>query len=321
MNGNTQFQASQDRMVRPEPFRAKYQSRGERAKINRQKVAESPAAVKVDDPASKRLNVGPDRTEDEHRLPIVHEAPRGSQAKFAQILREWRCPLTDRRNRRRQVARHEWALFTDAQIEARVLAVPNDFTIAKSRGPPVVLDQATCLVTAQPTGKIFKLIAIGQDRGYLIPDTSGPRWIPTDPKRHVEIWSEANKAHNGDLVPLLKMLKGWNASRSLLKSFHLETLALNILTNFTISSFPSGVRFFFDKARATIRTKLADPAGYSDDVAQHINTTEQMDAIVKRLDWALARAQEAEKFAAAGKTADAFARWSQLIPNHFPAYG
>ncbi|MBA3667719.1 MAG: hypothetical protein H0W65_08350 [Sphingomonas sp.] len=29
--------------------------------------------------------------------------------------------------------------------------------------------------------------------GYLIPDTGGPRWISTDPKRHVEIWSEANK--------------------------------------------------------------------------------------------------------------------------------
>lgn len=160
-----------------------------------------------------------------------------------------------------------------------------------------------------------------RDGGYLIPDTSGPRWIPTDPKRHVEIWSLANRAHNGDLVPLLKMLKGWNASRSLLKSFHLETLALDIFTKVTISSFPSGLRFFFDKARAKIRIKLADPAGYSDDVAQHINTTEQMDAIVKRLEWALARAQEAERYAAAGKTAEAFARWSQLMPNHFPAYG
>lgn len=156
--------------------------------------------------------------------------------------------------------------------------------------------------------------------GYLIPDHSAKRWIPTDPKQHVEIWSQANKAHNGDLIPLLKILKGWNASRNLLKSFHLETLAIDILTNVTISDFPSGVRFFFDKARAKIRTKLADPAGYSDDVAQHINTAAQMDAIVKRLDWALARALEAEKLAATGNVSDAFARWSQLIPDHFPAY-
>lgn len=159
-----------------------------------------------------------------------------------------------------------------------------------------------------------------QGGGYLIPDTSRPRWISTDPKRHVEIWSEANKAHNGDLVPLLKMLKGWNASRNLLRSFHLETLALSVIDKVTISSFPSGIRLFFDKARAKIRTKLADPAGYSDDVAQHVNTIDQMDAIVKRMDWALARALEAERLANEGKIAEAFAKWVQLMPNHFPAY-
>ncbi len=157
--------------------------------------------------------------------------------------------------------------------------------------------------------------------GYLIPDTGGPRWIPTNPKRHVEIWSQANKDHNGDLIPLIKMLKGWNASRSILKSFHLETLALDIFTAVRISNYPSGIRYFFDKARAKIRTKLADPAGYSDDVAQHINNTEQMEAIIKRLDWALARAREAENFEFNGQTADAFDRWTKLIPSHFPAYG
>lgn len=157
--------------------------------------------------------------------------------------------------------------------------------------------------------------------GYLIPDTSGQRWIETDPKSHVEIWANANKTHNGDLVPLLKILKGWNASRNLLKSFHLETLALSVLDGVTISDFPSGVRYFFDKARPKIRTKLPDPAGYTDDVAQHITTPEQMDAIVTRMDWAFARAQEAEQLAAAGKISNAIAKWAKLLPGHFPAYG
>lgn len=157
--------------------------------------------------------------------------------------------------------------------------------------------------------------------GFLIPETAGARWIPTDPKRHVEIWAAANKAHNGNLVPLLKILKGWNASRGLLKSFHLETLALNVLTNVTISDFPSGIRYFFDKARPKIRTKLADPAGYSDDIAHHVSTAQQMDAIVSRMDWAFACAREAERLAVAGKIAEAMEKWSKLMPGHFPAYG
>ena len=62
--------------------------------------------------------------------------------------------------------------------------------------------------------------------GYLIPDSQRGRWLETDPKKHVDIWSAANKTHKGNLVPLIKMLKGWNKSRGVLRSFHLETLAL-----------------------------------------------------------------------------------------------
>lgn len=32
--------------------------------------------------------------------------------------------------------------------------------------------------------------------GYLIPSSVGQIWIATDPKKHVEIMSVANKAHN-----------------------------------------------------------------------------------------------------------------------------
>jgi hypothetical protein len=111
-----------------------------------------------------------------------------------------------------------------------------------------------------------------QGGGYLIPDTALGRWIQTDPKKHVEIWAAANKSHNGDLAPLVKMLKGWNKSRELFKSFHLETIALAALNGIKIDSFPSGLRYVFDKARTMIRVKLPDPAGYSDDVGAHVNT-------------------------------------------------
>lgn len=157
--------------------------------------------------------------------------------------------------------------------------------------------------------------------GFLIPDTQHKRWIPTDPKKHVELWTAANKAHDADLIPLIKMLKGWNKSRDLLNSFHLETIILSVLTNVTISNFPSGVRFVFDKARAKIPVKLADPAGYNDDVAPYLNTQVAFDAIVNRLDWAFERAKEAEALAAAGKIEKAFDKWSLIFKDYFPAYG
>jgi hypothetical protein len=160
-----------------------------------------------------------------------------------------------------------------------------------------------------------------QGGGYLIPDSGLGRWIETDPKRHVELWSASNKAHNGDLVPLLKMVKGWNKSRNLLQSFHLEVLARSVLEGVTISDFPSGLRFVFDKAQAKIGVNLPDPAGYGDDVGAHVNTAAAVDNIVNRLEWARARASEAEAAAGSGRVAAAFEKWRLLLPDHFPAYG
>jgi hypothetical protein len=156
--------------------------------------------------------------------------------------------------------------------------------------------------------------------GYLIPDAQLNRWLATDPKKHVEIWTAANKAHKGDLVPLLKMLKGWNKSRRVLRSFHLETLALSVLDGVRISSFPSGARYVFDKARNKIAQKLADPAGYSDDVAAHVNTQEGIAKIVKRLEWAYDTAVKAERLEDDGRTEEAFDRWGSIFKGYFPTY-
>ncbi len=154
--------------------------------------------------------------------------------------------------------------------------------------------------------------------GYLIPNVSLGRWIGTDPKMHVELWTASNKWHNGDLVPLIKMLKGWNKSRAVFKSFHLEALTRHVLTNVTISNFPSGLRYVFDKARDLIKVKLPDPAGYNDDVGAHVNTQAVMDGIIEKLTYAYDVAVEAERL---GESAAAFDKWRILLPDYFPAYG
>lgn len=156
--------------------------------------------------------------------------------------------------------------------------------------------------------------------GYLIPDSERGTWIPTDPKAHVALWTTANKAHNDDLVPVIKMLKGWNKSRDLLRSFHLETLILKVLDGIRIDSYPSAARYFFDKAQEKIWMKVADLAGYSDDVAAYIDTRAKADEIIKRLEWARARAVEAEALEGRGYTADACEKWDLIFKGYFPAY-
>jgi hypothetical protein len=157
--------------------------------------------------------------------------------------------------------------------------------------------------------------------GYLIPNSITQAWLETDPKKHVDLIAASNKVHNSDFVPLCKMIKGWNRKHSsYFRSFHLEVLALQILEGVTISDFPSGVRFYFDKGRALIKLKNADPAGYGDDVGRYI-TTDMVQEAERRFQLSYDRAVKAEQYAAGGNIRAAVEMWGKIFGDYFPAYG
>ncbi len=157
--------------------------------------------------------------------------------------------------------------------------------------------------------------------GYLICNSGTNTFISTDPKRHVDLAAERNRAHNGDLVPVVKMLKSWNRSNSTtFRSFHLEVLAWQVFNNVNLRSYPAAVRYFFDKSRATIGRPLEDPAGYGGNIASYLTVGNQR-LLVSHLDTALARALHAERHEAAGNTRLAFGEWRKVFGDKFPAYG
>lgn len=161
-----------------------------------------------------------------------------------------------------------------------------------------------------------------RDGGYLISNSVTKTWIATDPKRHVEILSQANKAHNGDLVPLIKMIKAWNKNiGEYFHSFHLEVLALDILQNVTITDFPSGVRYFFDKAREKVTKQNQDPAGYGGDIGSYIIGQAQIAEATSKFQLAYDRAIKAEDFDRRGNAKDAIDMWIKVFGDYFPSYG
>lgn len=158
--------------------------------------------------------------------------------------------------------------------------------------------------------------------GYFIPNSINQSWIATDPKAHVHIMSAANEVHNGDLVPLIKMIKGWNRTiNNHFRSFHLEVMALQILDNVRVSDFPSGMRYFFDKARTHVRHQNPDPAGYKGDVGDYLNTQSKIDDAAGRFQSAYSRAVRAESAASRFNMAEAIDLWRTIFDNYFPAYG
>jgi len=229
------------------------------------------------------------------------------------------------------------APLTKADIDIFVVLDPSYY----QRGPAPLLDltKRTLLKTYTRTPDISRngqAVTIRFDNfvidvvpgfyrtggGYFIPNSITNSWLETDPKKHVEIMSAANKTHGGSLVPLIKMIKGWNKSHSsFFRSFHLEVLALEALTNVKITDYPSGLRFFFDKARTLVKGKNLDPAGYGDDIGSYINSVSKVEEAVRRFTTAHNQAVRAEQFNIRGQTRQAIDAWQNLIPNYFPAYG
>lgn len=160
-----------------------------------------------------------------------------------------------------------------------------------------------------------------KDGGFLIPNSITQSWLPTDPKKHVEIMTAANEAHDGDLVPLVKMIKAWNRyHESYFRSFHLETMALSLLANVKISDFPSGMRYFFDKGKSFVAQKNPDPAGFQEDIGAYINSQEKVNEAVSRFSSACNFALRAEQSATNGALENAFNEWKRIFGDYFPAY-
>lgn len=158
--------------------------------------------------------------------------------------------------------------------------------------------------------------------GYLIPSTAGNIWIPTDPKKHVNIISKANISHNGDFVPLIKMFKAWNMNiNRFFNSFHLEVLALEILNNVRISSYPSGIRYLFDHGRSLISKKNLDPAGYGGDVGYYLDTPEKINSATNKFTTAYKRALKAENYNKEEDVDSAIVEWKKIFGDYFPSYG
>lgn len=158
--------------------------------------------------------------------------------------------------------------------------------------------------------------------GYLIPNSISQSWLSTDPKKHIEICAAENQAHNGNLVPLIKMMKRWNkVINNYFMSFHLEVMILQTLYQVKITDYSSGVRYFFDKARDYVTKQNPDPADYKGDVGAYLNTQQKIDNAVSRIETAYKRALKAEDYADRYKVEDAIDMWRQIFGNYFPSYG
>ena len=101
----------------------------------------------------------------------------------------------------------------------------------------------------------------------------------------------------------------------------LFNLALQILNNVTITDFPSGIRFFFNKAIELVTQQNLDPAGLGGDVGSYLNTKDKIETAANKFALAFQRATKAEELGRQIYLTDAIKQWVTLFGDYFPAYG
>lgn len=157
--------------------------------------------------------------------------------------------------------------------------------------------------------------------GFLIPNSIKKEWISTNPKTHVEIISNENDKHDGNLIPIVKMIKGWNKNiNHAFVSFYLELLAIKIFNKVTISDYPSGMRYFFEKGGEAIKYNVKDPVEYGGQI-NGLDIVSTAKEAVSRFETAYNRAKKAEEYERNGDTESAIGEWKKIFSNYFPSYG
>lgn len=152
---------------------------------------------------------------------------------------------------------------------------------------------------------------------YNIPDMNSETWIQSHPQIHSNELSTRNSSFGDQFKRIIKMIKWWNVNHSdLLQSYHIEVMALDILTG-KFSNYPWDLYQFFEKAKDLTASSLWHGLGFVDDYLDY----EKRREVVKRLTTASEIASDAWYLGLNEDEKGAISKWQQLFGDAFPEYG
>ena len=125
---------------------------------------------------------------------------------------------------------------------------------------------------------VVPAIQIEKDKRYKIFDKSTLQAIESNPKLHGSNLTSANEASESGgvkrLVPIVKLLKFWKREKcDYVKSFHLEMLAVEILSGEEINSYSQGLAKFFANAEQNLQSAgMKDPANEDNVIDEYLDS-------------------------------------------------
>ncbi len=173
------------------------------------------------------------------------------------------------------------------------------------------------IVPALPVGDRY-----GNIEYYLIPDGKG-KWIRTNPKIDSENVTRVNLKHDGNFLPIIRLLKYWNnrTHKPRLPSYYFEYLAIKVFENSPkIASTPQAIKYFFDNCPSYIQLPCPDPKqlGANLDSSIDYNTKQK---VISAMSQASQLAGNAIWYETKSSSSEALNAWRTIFGSKFPTYG
>jgi hypothetical protein len=154
----------------------------------------------------------------------------------------------------------------------------------------------------------------GIDR-YWMPEGGGSPFLKaTNPKQDQKFLSEANQAHGGALLKIIRMMKWWNGrhNHDRLKGIHLETTIVRALDGQQLEGWGNTLHLLFSSLTNAVQNACPDPTGLGLPLDSSLSPQDRT-ASVAALRVAHTFAYEASQFAMAGNNPMALANWRMLF--------
>lgn len=165
--------------------------------------------------------------------------------------------------------------------------------------------------------------ADGSVNYYSVPDMNDEKWLVSRPRKHSKALTNGNGSFGDEFKKIIKMMKWWNHQHSaLMKSYHIEVLALKIFSGKVFSEFAWDIYTFFDEASTLTESLLFDDEGNTVDEYLYLKWAKR-EEILKRLRTAKDKARDAwyATYNGIEEHEKAIGIWRQLFGEEFPAYG
>ncbi len=157
--------------------------------------------------------------------------------------------------------------------------------------------------------------------GFFIPDGYGS-WLKTNPPYHYELVKDANVALDGNLKPLVRIMKAWNqANGHQLESFHLEMMLLEMWrSESAVKTWPEAAHLSLLWLPIWLRDAYIDPWTPGGRADAYL-TTEARAKVLILVEGDVRRARQALTLEARKDYRAAIDKWNDVFVGRFPRYG